>query len=103
MESASYERNKCVGRPQNYLSLQALYAVFTNKKSSILKEGRVPSKQLRSSGVLMEVNQVSCHMSRLLYLGCVPFFSTELRKLNAVMKKDLKKLSFGHLHFTRKD
>ena len=73
MENAPYEGNKCVGRPQNYLSLQALYAVFTNKKSSILKEGRVPSKQLRSSGVLMEVNQVSCHMSHLLYLGCVPF------------------------------
>ena len=73
MESAPYEGNKCVGRPQNYLSLQALYAVFTNKKSSILKEGRVPSKQLRSSGVLMEVNQVSCHVSHLLYLGCVTF------------------------------
>ena len=91
MKSTAYEGNKCVGRPQNYLSLQALYAVFTNKKSSILKEGRVPSKQLRSSGVLMEVNQVSCRMSHLLYLGCVPFL---LRKLNAVMKKDLKELSF---------
>lgn len=74
MESAPCEgTDKCVGKAQNYLSLQALHAVFTNKKSSILKEGRVPSKQLRSSGVLMEVNQVRFQMSHLRYLGCVPF------------------------------
>ena len=41
----------------------------------------------------MEVNQVSCHVSFTFSWMCC-LFSTELRKLNAVMKKDLKELSF---------
>ena len=93
MESTACEGNKCVGRPQNYLSLQALYAVFTNKKSPILKEGRVPSKQLRSSGVLMEVNQVSCHMSRLLYLGCFPLLN-RITKVKCGHEERFKKVVF---------
>ena len=92
MESAPYEGNKCVGRPKNYLSLQALYAVFTNKKSSILKEGRVPSKQLRSGGVLMEVNQVSCHILN---------WITKVK--SGSWRKIWKSCHFGHLHFARKD
>ena len=91
MESAPYEGNKCVGSPKKYLSLQALYAVFTNKKSSILKEGRVPSKQLRSSGVLMEVNQVSCHiLNWITKVKCGSW------------RKIWKSCYFEHLHFLKK-
>ena len=92
MESAPYEGNKCVVRPKNYLSLQALYVVFTGKQSSVLKEGWVPSKQLRSSGVLMEVNQVSSHIVN---------WITKVKY--GLWRKIWKSCYFEHLHFARKD